>query len=238
MNTKNILITGGSRGIGKCLALHFLQNEQIKNVIVLHKNDILDEEYKKIGIHFFKIDITLYEETKNIINNIIEKFGKIDILINNAGILKNSLFHKMKFEEWNQVIQTNLTSIYNVTHPIIQNMLENNYGRIINISSISGLKGSKGQTNYCSSKFGLIGFTKSLALEYSDKNIYVNCICPGLTDTDMIKDIREDILQKIVSSQPIKKIINPNEIYELCNMIIHSNYITGSVFSIDCGMNC
>lgn len=144
----------------------------------------------------------------------------------------------MKFDDWNHVIQTNLTSLYNVTHPIIQNMIENNFGRIINISSISGLKGSKGQTNYCSSKFGIIGFTKALALEYPDKNIFVNCICPGLTDTDMIKDIREDILQKIVSAQPIKKIINPNEIYELCNTIINSNYITGSVFNIDCGMNC
>ena len=236
MNTKNILITGGSRGIGKCLALHFLQNEQIKNVIVLHKNDILDEEYKKIGIHFFKIDITLYEETKNIINNIIEKFGKIDILINNAGILKNSLFHKMKFEEWNQVIQTNLTSIYNVTHPIIQNMLENNYGRIINISSISGLKGSKGQTNYCSSKFGLIGFTKSLAKEMGARNIRCNTVAPGFIETDMTDELDDKTREAYLSNIPLKRFGKPAEIADVCVFLSSDMgaYISGQTISV-CG---
>ena len=144
----------------------------------------------------------------------------------------------MKYEEWFDVINTNLISLYNVTHPILNNMLLNGGGKIINISSISGIKGFKGQTNYSSSKFGVIGFTKSLALEYSDKNILVNCICPGLVNTDMIKDIREDILEKIVNSQPVKKLIDPIEIFKLCDYLLKSEVITGAFYSIDCGMSC
>jgi acetoacetyl-CoA reductase len=236
---KNILITGGTRGIGKALALNFLKNKDTENVIVIHKNNLKDDDSLiNSGIHFYKMDVTNHKETCFIITEIIQKFSRIDVLINNVGILKNSLFHKMEYDDWLAVINTNLISLYNVTFPVIQNMILHNYGRIINIASICGIKGSKGQTNYCASKFGVVGFTKSLALEYSDKNILVNCICPGLTETDMIKDIREDILNKIISNQPIKKLIDVNEIYELCNTIVNSNCITGSVFTIDCGMSC
>ena len=144
----------------------------------------------------------------------------------------------MTFENWFDVINTNLISVYNVTNPIINNMLEHKKGKIINISSIYGLKGSKGQTNYCASKFGIIGFTKSLALEYGNKNIHTNCICPGLVDTDMIKEINSKILEKILNDVPINKIINPDEIFNVCQLLINSNSCNGTIFNIDGGMLC
>jgi len=117
-------------------------------------------------------------------------------------------------------------------------MLEHKNGKIINISSICGLKGSKGQTNYSSSKHGVIGFTKSLALEYSDSNILVNCICPGLVKTDMFDNINKKITEKIINSIPIKKVISPHDIAKACNFLINCDYCTGTVLNLDCGMNC
>jgi acetoacetyl-CoA reductase len=189
-------------------------------------------------IHIFKLNVTNNKECQSVINSIIEKFKRIDILINNAGILDNQLFHKMTYNQWSNIIDTNLNSLYNVTHYVIQNMIENNNGKIINISSICGLKGSKGQTNYSSSKHGTIGFTKSLALEYGDKNISVNCICPGLVDTDMVRKINEKITSKIINNNPIKKVIPPIEIAKACEFFINSDYCSGTILNLDCGMNC
>ena len=191
---------------------------------------------EKLGINIYKVDITNHEHTIEIINSIISKFKRIDILINNAGILKNNLFHKMSYDEWSSVINTNLTSIYNVTNPILKNMYENKSGKIINISSISGLIGSKGQSNYCSSKFGIIGFTKCLALEYGRHNIHTNCICPGLVDTDMINNIDDKVKNKILDKIPVNKIIDPIEIFKICELFINSNNSNGSIVNIDGGM--
>lgn len=231
---KNILITGGAKGIGRELAIKFKQ--QNYNVIIFYntsENEAL--ELEKHGINIYKVDITNYNDTKNIINNIIIKFKKIDILINNAGILKNSLFHKMSYDEWNSVINTNLSALYNVTNPVINNMYTHKSGKIINISSVSGLIGSKGQSNYCSSKFGVVGFTKCLAQEYGRHNIHTNCICPGLVETDMIKNIDENIINKILDTIPVNKLINPIEIFKICDLLINSNNCNGSIFNIDGG---
>jgi NAD(P)-dependent dehydrogenase (short-subunit alcohol dehydrogenase family)/acetyltransferase-like isoleucine patch superfamily enzyme len=233
---KTIFISGGSKGIGKTLALKLLNKGY--TIIITYNNSYESAlELKNLGIHIYKLDVSNYNECKEVISIIIEKFKRIDVLINSAGIIDNSLFHKMKHEQWTNVINVNLNSMYNVSHNIIQNMIENKNGHIINISSISGLKGSKGQTNYCASKFGVIGFTKALALEYSNLNIHVNCICPGLVDTDMIKNIDMKILDKIINNNPIKKIIDPDEIYKICDLLINSSYYTGSIFNIDCGMS-
>ena len=232
-----IFITGGSRGIGKSIALFFKKLNY--NVIITYNNSYIQaEELEKQGIFIYKMNVTDNLECKHVIQNIIDKFKKIDILINNAGILDNQLFHKMEFDTWNNVINTNINSLYNVTHNVIQNMIENKNGKIINISSIYGIKGSKGQTNYSTSKHGIIGFTKSLALEYGNKNIQVNCICPGLVNTDMVNTINEKVIDKIIQSNPINKIIDPIEIAQSCDFFIKSNYCTGSILSIDCGMNC
>jgi acetoacetyl-CoA reductase len=233
----NILITGGSKGIGKNIAINFFKLGH--NVIITYNNSVEEaNELKQLGIFVYKLDITNKDESDVVIKKIVNDFIKIDVLINNAGILKNCMFHKMTFENWFDVINTNLISVYNVTNPIINNMLEHKKGKIINISSIYGLKGSKGQTNYCASKFGIIGFTKSLALEYGNKNIHTNCICPGLVDTDMIKEINSKILEKILNDIPINKLINPDEIFNVCELLINSNSCNGTIFNIDGGMLC
>ena len=231
----NILITGGSKGIGKSIAINFLN--QGHNIIILYNNSYKEAlELQNMGIFIYKLDITNNNECQIVLQNIINDFTKIDVLINNAGILKNDLFHKMTHETWYEVINTNLISIYNITHPIINNMLEHKKGQIINISSIYGLKGSKGQTNYCASKFGIIGFTKALALEYGRKNIQTNCICPGLVNTDMIKEIDNKVLDKILDTIPINKLIEPDEIFEICNLLVNSKNCNGTIFNIDGGM--
>lgn len=234
---RTIFITGGSKGIGKSIALYFKELQY--NVVISYNKSINDaSDLQTKGIHIYKIDVTNNAECVETIRNIIVDFGRIDILVNNAGVIDNQLFHKMLPEQWTNVISTNVNSLYNVTHPIIQNMIENGYGRIINISSIYGLKGSKGQSNYSSSKHAVIGFTKTLALEYSDKNILVNCICPGLVNTDMIKSIHQKTVNKIIDSIPIKKIIEPFEIAKACEFLANSDYCTGTILNLDCGMNC
>jgi len=236
-NQRTVFITGGSKGIGKSIALYFKELQY--NVVISYNKSINDaNDLQKKGIHIYKMDVTNNAECVETIRNIIIDFGRIDILVNNAGVIDNQLFHKMLPEQWTNVISTNVNSLYNVTHSIIQNMIENNYGRIINISSIVGLKGSKGQSNYSSSKHAVIGFTKTLALEYSDKNILVNCICPGLVNTDMIKLIHPNIVNKIIESMPIKKIIEPFEIAKACEFLANSDYCTGTILNLDCGMNC
>jgi acetoacetyl-CoA reductase len=236
-NKKTIFITGGGKGIGKEIAIFFKKLNY--NVIISYNNsfsqanDLINE-----GIYIYKMDVTNHDECYEIIKEIISKFKKIDILINNAGIIDNSLFHKMTNQQWTNVINTNLNSLFNVTQNVIQNMLEHKNGKIINISSIYGLKGSKGQTNYSSSKHGVIGFTKSLALEYADSNILVNCICPGLVETDMFSKINTKITEKIINTNPIKKVIVPIEIAKACEFLVNCDYCTGTILNLDCGMNC
>ena len=232
----NILITGGSKGIGKSIALNFLKDGH--NVIITYKSSYENAcEIQCAGGDIYELDITDYEKTQSLTQNIINKYKKIDVLINNAGILKNSLFHKMKHEDWFDVINTNLMSIYNITNPIVNNMIQFNFGRIINISSVCGLKGSKGQSNYCASKFGIIGFTKCLALEYGRQNIHTNCICPGLVDTDMLNNIDNQILGKILNQIPVNTLIEPEEIYNICKLLVNSKNSNGVVFNLDGGMS-
>ena len=235
---KTIFITGGSKGIGKAIATHFLKLEY-DVVISYNKSADKAAELKNYGIDIYKMDVTNLEECAEVTSNIFKKYGKLDILVNNAGILNNQLFHKMTPDQWSTVISTNVNSLYNVTHPVIKHMLESGSGgKIVNISSIYGLKGSKGQTNYAASKHAVVGFTKSLALEYGDKNVLVNCICPGLVDTDMLQSIHPKVSAKIVDATPLKKVIDPVEIARACEFFAKSEFCTGTALNLDCGMNC
>lgn len=239
---KTVFITGSTRGIGRAAALEFARN---RYTVILNGTketkdaDSLIEEIKEISgesrIYYF--DVTNQKEVEDNCKNIIEKHKKIDILVNNAGIVRDKTFLKMNNEEWDSVIKTNLYGPYYITKQILPNMIENKFGRIINISSIVGLIGNFGQTNYSASKAGLIGFTKSLAKEVAKYNITVNAVAPGLVDTDILKGIPEQYLKKLLEKIPIGRIAVREEIARLILFLSSDNsaYITGECININGG---
>ena len=162
----------------------------------------------------------------------------VDVLVNNAGITKDTMFHKMSYEQWYGVINTNLNSLFNMCRPVIEGMRERNFGRIINISSINGQKGTMGQTNYSASKAGDLGFTKALALENANKGITANAICPGYIATEMVMAVPKDVLEKVIIPQiPVRRLGKPEEIAR-CVVFLASDdagFITGSVLSANGG---
>ena len=192
----------------------------------------------KNGIESFKCDVSNYESCSAMISQIFNKYNRIDILVNNAGITRDAPLHKMSQENWQKVIDVNLNSVFNVTSLVINKMRENQYGRIVHISSVNGQKGQFGQTNYAATKSALIGFSKSLALESAIKNITSNVICPGYINTEMVASIREDILKSIVDTIPAKRLGESEEIAELVSYLVSDNaqYINGATLSINGGL--
>jgi 3-oxoacyl-[acyl-carrier protein] reductase len=243
LKDKVILITGGSRGIGKACCETFAR--QHASVIFTYKDSSqkalsLEKELKRINSNCLKIksDVRNFKECKQTVDTVLEKFKKIDILINNAGITKDKSLVMMELSEWQKVIDTNLTGTFNMTKAAIFTFLKQKSGCIINISSTSGIVGVAGQTNYCASKAGIIGFTKALSKEISSYNIKVNAVCPGYIDTDMInqtpKRFREQILQNI----PAKRLGTAQEVAEFCLLLClyPGNYLTGEAIRIDGGL--
>lgn len=237
---KNVFVTGGSSGIGKSIVKRFAQEPDYRVYFTYNSNVLSAKEIteKFPNTFAYKCDITDSTSVKEVVNHLNDKKLAIDILVNNAGIVKDSSFIKMQQCDWDQVIQTNLLSIYLITHSFILDMISKHWGRIINLSSISGQKGSFGQTNYCASKAGVIGFTKSLALETAKKGITVNAIAPGMIDTDMIKTIPNQYLDKILNEIPMNRFGRTEEVADLVFFLSSDNaaYITGQVISINGGM--
>jgi len=235
MNKNVIFISGASRGIGNSLAKYFAE----KNYIVIgtsrsdFKFDIKSESLIPV-----KLDITCREDIKKCYEDLKDKNMLPNILINNAGITSDQIFLRMKDDEWDNVISTNLTGVFNLTKVFIKNMIKNKYGRIINISSISGLMGNPGQVNYSSSKSALNGFTKSLAKEIGSRNITVNNVAPGFIDTDMTAFIDEEAKENIVETIPLKRFGTVNDVSELVYFLSSDNasYITGQTISVDGGL--
>lgn len=186
----------------------------------------------------FKVDISERNETELFFKEFIIKERKIDVLVNNAGITNDAMFKKMTYEDWSTVIDTNLKAIFNVTNPIYKTMLEHNFGKIINISSVNGQKGQAGQTNYSASKAGIHGFTKALSLEGARHNITVNTIAPGYIETRMINSLREDIKEKIKMSIPMKRFGRPEDVAALVEFLVSNSaaYITGAEIPINGGL--
>ena len=239
--TKNVLVTGGSRGIGAAISLEFGTKEF--NVIVnynhnkSHADNIVEKITKQGGSAIaIKGNIAVPEECEQMIQQITEHFGAVDILINNAGITRDKSFRKMTLLEWNEVISTNLTSAYNMSSLVLPSMIENKFGRIINISSVIGQSGGFGQTNYAAAKAGLIGFSKSLALETAKYGITVNSICPGFIGTEMVAAMPEEVLSKIIAKIPINKLGSPNDIAKGVRYLIDAEYITGQCLNINGGL--
>jgi len=239
---KIAVVTGGSRGIGAAIAKELGREGAtvVVNYNGSHKRaQEVVEEIQAMGSTAIALqaDISKAEHTKVFIDEVLEKFGRIDILINNAGINRDRTFNKMSFEEWHEVINTNLSSIFNTCKVAVPAMLEQKYGRIINISSVIGQAGGFGQTNYASAKAGMIGFTKSLALETARKGITVNAICPGFIGTDMVNDMPVNVQETIIAQIPMKKLGEPSEVARGVIFICESEYMTGQCLNLNGGLH-
>lgn len=240
---KVALITGATRGIGKEIALELAANGF--DIAVNYRNEQAGmEELKKeieknnVRCEFVKADVANFEDCESMVKETIEKFGKIDVLVNNAGITKDGLIMRMKKEDFESVIDVNLTGTFNVTRNIIPHMLKQRSGRIINVSSVVGVAGNAGQTNYSASKAGIIGFTKSLAKEVASRNILVNAIAPGFIDTDMTSVLSDAVKEGINAQIPLKRMGTPKEVAKVVKFLSSedSSYVTGQVLNIDGGM--
>jgi acetoacetyl-CoA reductase len=239
---KTVLVTGGSRGIGAAISLELGTAEF--NIIVNYNHskeqaDAIVYQIHKQGGSATAIqgNISDPESCSKLFDEINAKFGSIDILINNAGITRDKSFKKMSLIEWNEVINTNLTSAYNTCSLSLPSMLEKKYGRIINISSVIGQTGGFGQTNYAAAKAGIIGFSKSLAIETAKYGITVNSICPGFIATEMVSAMPDDVLNNIISKIPVNKLGDPNDIAKGVRFLIDSPYITGHSLNINGGLH-
>ncbi len=235
MTKRNIFISGASRGIGKSMAIHFANNNF--NVVGTSRNNFnFDEESE--NLFPIKLDITSRDDVKKCFEELKSKDLLPNILINNAGITADQLFLRMSDDDWDNVINTNLNGTFNLTKVFLKNMIKNRFGRIINISSISGLMGNPGQVNYSSSKAALNGFTRSLAKEVGSRNITVNCIAPGFIDTDMTSYLNENEKTEILKKIPLNKFGKPEDISKLAMFLISddASYITGQTISIDGGL--
>lgn len=246
MKDKIALITGGMGGIGTAICHHFAK-EGAKVIATYNKNgdhDLaagwqLTQKQQGYDIDTYYINVTDFNACEMMAEQITKQYGAIEILVNNAGVTCDTPFRKMEVQQWKQVIGTNLDSIFNVTRNIINGMLERNYGRIINISSINGQMGQFGQTNYAASKAGMHGFTKSLAREVANKGITVNTVAPGYVATEMVRSVREDILEQIIAQIPANRLAEPDEIARVVAFLAAeaSSYITGSMLSINGGLH-
>ena len=234
---KVVLVTGGTRGIGRAIAEAF--KERGATVYITGTNEERTKAVaEEIGVNGLRMDVTDREEVKEGISRIVEREGKIDVLVNNAGITRDSLFMRMKDEDWDAVIDTNLTGIYNVTRQVIPFMVKKRSGNIINISSVVGFTGNVGQVNYSSSKAAIIGFTKSLSKEVCSRGIRVNAVAPGYIVTDMTEKIPEKVKEAIRQSIPMKREGEPSEIAGAVLFLASdlASYITGAVIHVNGGL--
>jgi acetoacetyl-CoA reductase len=242
LNGRVAIVTGGSRGIGAAISKE-LAKDGVKIVINYNsRKEVADKivaEINEIGGEAYAVqaDVSISQDAANLVNEAVSHFGRVDILINNAGITRDSTFKKLSEEDWRKVIDVNLNSVFNTTSVALPHLLESDAGRIINISSIIGQAGGFGQTNYAAAKAGLIGYTKSLALELAKSNVTVNAICPGFIGTEMVAAMPEKVLDVIVAKVPQKRLGKPEEIARgvvfLCK---DGDYITGQQLNINGGL--
>ncbi|NML30392.1 3-ketoacyl-ACP reductase [Paraburkholderia antibiotica] len=237
-------VTGGMGGIGTAICQR-LHKDNYTVVAGCGPNSTRKarwlEEQKALGYNFIASEgnVADWESTAKAFEKVKKEVGEIDVLVNNAGITRDGMFRKMTYEDWQAVIDTNLTSLFNVTKQVIDGMVERNFGRIINISSVNGQKGQFGQTNYSTAKAGLHGFTMALAQEVATKNVTVNTVSPGYIGTDMVKAIRPEVLEKIVATIPVRRLGTPDEIASIVAWIAsdQAGFATGADFSLNGGLH-
>ena len=243
LESKVAIITGGSRGIGKSICETFAQNGC--NVAFTYNNskesaEGLAKVLNNSGVKAkaYKSDASSFDDATKLVDDVLDDFGKIDILVNNAGIKKDNLLMRMEKSDFDSVININLSSVFNLTKASIKTFLKQRNGSIINISSVVGVKGNAGQSNYSASKAGIIGFSKSIALELGSRNIRSNVIAPGFIETDMTDSLSEDVINSWKESIPLKRGGNPSDVGNACVFLASdlSSYITGQVLHVDGGM--
>lgn len=243
---KNTLVTGGSAGIGEAIALRFAQeganvavlgtnSERLQQVLEKLENAKVHPDQKFLAL---VANVSSKQSTDACLDQVMQSFGTCDVLVNNAGITKDGLLMKMKEEDWDAVLDTNLKSVYNLCSTVIRPMMKARSGKIINISSVVGLTGNPGQTNYAASKAGMIGFTKALALEVASRGIQVNCIAPGYIKTRMTDALTQDQQQLVLNKVPLGRMGNPEDIANAACFLASSmsDYVTGQTLVVDGGM--
>ncbi len=247
-NRKSAIVTGGTRGIGKAiveiLADGNLQNFSADVLFVYNSCETcakeIEEQFKDKDVNVIGIqsDVTSFEKAQEVVNLALEKFGKLDILVNNAGITKDNLLLRMSEKDFDDVINVNLKSVFNYTKAAFKPMMKQRGGRIVNISSVVGIIGNAGQSNYAASKAGIIGFTKSTAKEFASRNITVNAVTPGFIETEMTAALNEKQREALLVNIPLKRIGQSQDVAKLVKFLCSSNadYITGQVISVDGGM--
>ena len=239
MSEKLALVTGGSRGIGKACAIELAKAGY--DVVINYAGNVeaankTVEEIKALGVEAaaYKFDVSNPEEVNVSIAEIIEKYGRIDILVNNAGITRDGLFMRMSEENWNAVINTNLSSAFYVSQPVVKVMMKQRNGAIVNMASVVGVSGNAGQANYSAAKAGLIGLTKTLAKELGSRGIRVNAVAPGFINTDMTKDLDTS---KFTDFIPLKRLGEPEDIAKAVKFLaVDAQYVTGQVLEVDGGL--
>ena len=239
---KIALVTGASRGIGAAIALDLAKNNMFVIGTATSDNGVkkIEESFKasqQRGVGLV-LNVKDNKSIETLISNIEENYGDLAILINNAGVTRDNLLMKMKEEDWDEVINTNLKSIFKLSQSLIRKMIKNRYGRIINISSVVGYSGNAGQANYAASKSGISGFTKSLAQEVGSRGVTVNCIAPGFIDTEMTQSLPDDHKNQLLSKIPLGKLGTPEDIANAVSFLVSdkANYITGETIHINGGM--
>ncbi len=240
---KVALVTGATRGIGKEIALTLSKEGFDIAINFRKKNEELEDlktaiESNNVKCLTVKGDVSVFEDCERFVKETIDFYGKIDVLVNNAGITKDMLLARMKKEDFEQVIDVNLIGTFNVTKNVISYMMKARSGRIINISSVVGVSGNAGQTNYAASKAGVIGFTKSLAKELSSRNILVNSVAPGFIETAMTEVLSDEVKADIAKMVPLKRMGKPEDVAKVVRFLASedSSYITGQVINVDGGM--
>ena len=241
--SKVAFITGATRGIGRAIALE-LANEGY-NIALNYRTEnealeTLKKEISELGVECYPVqgDVSKAEDSERMTKEIIEHFEQIDVLVNNAGITKDKLIQRMKEEEFTDVINVNLVGTFNITKNVIKYMTKKRYGKIINLSSVVGISGNAGQSNYAASKAGIIGFTKSIAKELGSRNITANAVAPGFIQTDMTNVLKDEIKEAIEGTIPLKRLGTAEDVAKVVKFLAseESSYITGQVINVDGGM--